>query len=64
MTAKRENVSFISENKLGDLCGSLTDGDSSATGKKKGLILIHEWWGMYFFVFSQSQFYDNLYGGQ
>ena len=46
MAAKREIVTIQSENKQGSLSGSFTDGDSSEAGKKKGLVLMHEWWGM------------------
>ena len=43
--AVRTKVTFGSENQRGELGGSFCDGDASEKGSKKGLILIHEWWG-------------------
>ena len=40
------SVEIPSENKQGPMTGSFWDYDKSDVGKKKGLIVIHEFWGL------------------
>ena len=45
MAANRTDMYLEAEKIEGDLTGCLIDGDPSVPGRKKGLLLLHEWWG-------------------